>query len=219
MFEPYIDISEKTRETLRQVTRLTGAQKREAESLSMDDILRQHAQLGGEGILRRQGANPHWVPVLLEALINWFNTSPAHVIIRAAVLYVELVKIQPFATLSEEVAHTLHRKVISDSYPAAAQTAWGKPQNATTPDEMLESTLRILDTALHKATPHNRHQKKQMDKILAYLQRHPGSNRADILAAHPGLSSRMLDRHLQSLRENGAIEHRGSRKTGAYYAL
>ena len=54
-------------------------------------------------------------------------------------------------------------------------------------------------------------------EIVNYLQQNPGSKRQDLLQALPRLSARVLDRHLQHLREAGCIEYRGSRKTGAYY--
>ena len=90
--------------------------------------------------------------------------------------------------------------------------------------EFVLLSLRAILAALQQeeptVRPHNRIPRKTSpsDQLLAYLRRHPGSKRNDLLNALPELSARMLDRHLQALKDDGSIEYRGSRKTGAYFA-
>ena len=71
--------------------------------------------------------------------------------------------------------------------------------------------------------PNNKKLAKKLDKELALHEKVQTmvefKDAEDIMAALPGISPRMLDRHLQTLRESGRIEYRGSRKTGAYFIL
>jgi DNA-binding HxlR family transcriptional regulator len=96
---------------------------------------------------------------------------------------------------------------------------------ATDASDFIRSSLHaILATLQNKPRQQvlsrpSRQQSTPAHQILSFIRKHPGSKRQDLLAALPAISQRMLDRHLQTLRDSGQIEYRGSRKTGAYYTL
>lgn len=227
MFIPPVIITDSARSNLRQLSTQQEMTGRPGLKLDIATIANMHVSLGGDGCLRTSGQNPHWVPVLLNALIDWFNTSPAHILIRAAVFHHELVQIAPFTDMNKELAMSLHRRILEDAGLSARLNKWelpatetGRALSATDAREMIDLSLRslLMITGRRDACSTAR-QPAPVDKLLHYLRQHPGSNRGDMQAALPGVSSRMLDRHIQTLREAGLIEHRGSRKTGAYYAV
>lgn len=195
------------------------------EPLTVQQLLLSHARAGGDGQFRKGGASPHWVPVLVEGLVQWYNSSPAHPLIRAAVFRHEFLSIAPFSIGNESLAARLHADMLTACHPDLGSTELNFTLTATDATELISASLHAILAALRRKpekapepTPRQRHQHGPIDQILAYLRRHPGSKRQDILNALPTLSPRMLDRHLQNLRETRQIEYRGSRKTGAYYA-
>lgn len=190
------------------------------EPLNRKALQRVHAEMGGSGAFRSAPPCPHWVPVLIEALLEWLHESPTHPIIRAALFHYELVQIRPFDAGNEELAVLLHRRLLSryhDSLNAVEIPAILPGLDASS---YVEYTLQQMQEQLKSVTirtvdsmalcPAER-------QIVDYLQQNPGIKRQDLLHALPRLSARVLDRHLQHLREAGCIEYRGSRKTGAYY--
>ncbi len=194
-------------------------------------ICRQHAALGGLGQLRTTGHRAHWVPVLMNALLHWLRTTETHILIRSAVFHYELMAICPFDAGNASLASLLHLKLLGYFHPDCAKVQmpidtqeYREALAAVDASEFVLLSLRAILAVLHlKKTagrPHNRIQRKTTpsDQLLAYLRRHPGSKRNDLLNALPELSARMLDRHLQALKDSGSIEYRGSRKTGAYFA-
>ena len=197
-----------------------GVATKYEEPLNLESLQRAHAEMGGSGAFRSAPPCPHWVPVLIEALLEWLHKSPTHPIIRAALFHFELVQIRPFDAGNEELAVALHRKLLAiyhESLCTAEVPAVLPEQDATTYVEhalhriyeQLKSVARQAGTSISQP-PAER-------EIVDYLQQNPGSKRQDLLHAMPRLSARVLDRHLQHLREAGCIEYRGSRKTGAYY--
>lgn len=220
MYSPVFDITETTRRMLREITEHAIPSSKQEQKLSVADVFSVHTELGGDGCFRRHDKTSHWIPVLLHALIEWYNSSPAHELIRAAVLHYELVQIRPFYEMNEEVALTLHNRILRKDSPVIMATpelsAALASENA---QAVINTSLRmILTSKREKNVIRKKHKELVTDKLLAYLRQTPGCNRGEILAAFPDLSARMLDRHLQTLRTTGFIEFRGSRKTGAYYA-
>ncbi|MBR5890227.1 MAG: Fic family protein [Akkermansia sp.] len=198
----------------------TGVAAEFTESRGIEWLQRAHAEMGGSGAFRSSPPCPHWVPVLVQALLEWLHTSPTHPIIRAALFHFELVQIRPFDAGNEALAASVHGKLLASFHKSLGKVeipAVSTDQDAAAyvehalqrMQEQLEASTRQpgRDTLLSPAER----------KLVEYLQQNPGSKRQDILAAIPRLSARVLDRHLQHLRETGCIEYRGSRKTGAYY--
>lgn len=195
--------------------------------LHMEDILQAHAAIGGEGRFRQSPPAPHWVPVLVAALLEWVNTSPIHRLIRAAVFHYELVRIRPFEAGNEKVAGQLEQIIryplIGHCRVMLKNADYEAALAATDASAYVSVSLCAILAALRSRTSPSlapAHRKRRMspqEQILHHIHRHPGSKRQDILAALPALSPRMLDRHLQTLREQQQIEYRGSRKTGAYF--
>ena len=230
MYTPPFSIAEDALETLAEIcTLLTPSKESEQETLSVSRILQAHAELGGVGSFRSGGTSPHWVPVLVDALAHWVNESPTHPIIRAAVFHFELLRISPFSTANELVAAHLHQRMLAAFHPALASFRIPDETNialaATDASDFIRASLHaILATLQNKHRQQNisrpaRQQSTPANQILSFIRKHPGSKRQDLLAALPAISQRMLDRHLQTLRDSGQIEYRGSRKTGAYYTL
>ncbi len=183
--------------------------------LSSATLQRLHAQMGGSGAFRSVPPCPHWVPVLIQALLEWLNNSPTHLLIRAAVFHYELLLIHPFDAANEALATRLHQQLLTQWHPRLVNTDLPEVQpddNATT---YIERCLNSLHKQLSEELVQTVNQPER--QILHHLQEHPGCKRQDLLTALPRFSARVLDRHLQHLRESGAIEYRGSRKTGAYY--
>ena len=230
MYTPPFSIAEDTLKTLAEICSLHPPNKESAtETLSVASILRTHAELGGEGCFRSNGPTPHWVPVLVNALAQWVNESPTHPIIRAAVFHFELLHISPFSTANEIVATHLHRRMLAAFHPALSTFQIPDEANialtAVDASDFIRASLYAILAALQnkpRLQPGSRHSRQQntpANQILAFIRKHPGSKRQDLLTALPDISQRMLDRHLQTLRAGGQIEYRGSRKTGAYYTL
>ena len=230
MYTPPFSIAEDTLETLAEIcTLLTPSKESEQETLSVSRILQAHAELGGVGSFRSGGPAPHWVPVLVDALARWVNESPTHPIIRAAVFHFELLRISPFSTANELVAAHLHQRMLAAFHPALAELRIPDEANfalaATDASDFIRASLHAILAALQSKPRHPsisrpaRQQSTPANQILSFIRKHPGSKRQDLLAALPAISQRMLDRHLQTLRDSGQIEYRGSRKTGAYYTL
>ena len=197
-----------------------GVATKYEEPLNLESLQRAHAEMGGSGAFRSAPPCPHWVPVLIEALLEWLHESPTHPIIRAALFHFELVQIRPFDAGNEELAAALHRKLLvqyHDSLNAVEIPVILPGHDASA---YVEYTLQQMQEQLKSATVRAEGSmalSQAESQIVDYLQQNPGSKRQDLLQALPRLSARVLDRHLQHLREAGCIEYRGSRKTGAYY--
>ncbi len=229
MYAPQFTVTDEALGLLVEIgTRLPGHQNSPGTRLlSTDTLCTEHAVLGGSGCLRASGPRPHWVPVLLHALLDWVQHTRSHPLIRSAVLHYELLGIQPFTSGNERLAEQLHRQMLADFHPCFSKleahiTPQEYSQALAAPDatELITLSLRSILAALKTQRPERPRAPRRTtpaEQLLAYLRRHPGSKRQDIMAALPELSSRMLDRHLQSLKDGGQIEYRGSRKTGAYY--
>lgn len=187
-----------------------------AEPLSSVQLQRTHATMGGSGAFRASAPCPHWVPVLVHALLEWLHDSPTHPIIRAAIFHFELVQIRPFDAGNEELAAALHQQLLSGWYPALGRLQFPVVLSGQDTTAYVELTLQQMLEQLGSTTPAPPSPVEQ--SIVKHLLQNPGSKRQDLLAALPRLSARVMDRHLQHLRETGLIEYRGSRKTGAYYA-
>lgn len=229
MYAPPFTVTEESLGLLVEIgTRLPGANNApETRHFSTDKLCAEHAVLGGSGSLRTTGARPHWVPVLLHALLDWVQHTRSHPLIRSAVLHYELLGIRPFSSGNEMLAERLQRCMLADFHPCFSKLEIHIPPQEynhalAAPDatEFITLSLRAILAAL-KTQPAERpratRRTSPAEQLLAYLRRHPGSKRQDIMAALPELSARMLDRHLQNLKDSGQIEYRGSRKTGAYY--
>lgn len=199
----------------------------ESRNLSAAILCAEHAALGGSGQLRTTGPHPHWVPVLLAALLDWAQQTQTHPLIRSAVLHYELLSILPFASGNGRLAEQLHRRMLADFHPRFAELEvsiappdYNHALAAPDASELITLSLRAILAALKRHTPERPRPPRRTspaEQLLTYLRRHPGSKRQDIMTALPELSPRMLDRHLQNLKDSGQIEYRGSRKTGAYY--
>lgn len=195
--------------------------------LTPESLQRAHRELGGDGVFRSQGNKPHWVPPLIDSLLSWFRQSEAHLLIRSAVLHYELMSIYPFSGGNETLATRIQQTILSQFHPELGSISLVFPRqeyewaiSALDASSFIALSLRAIQQALSRRQPeHDTHHNlaPHAEELADYVRSHPGSKRQDILQALPHLSSRMLDRHLQTLRELHQIEYRGSRKTGAYY--
>ena len=177
--------------------------------------------------LRAFGKHPHWVPVLLDALLAWLRDSPCHLLIRCAVFYYEFIHICPFAEKNQLIAQRLRDCILKQWHPALGDSGVNIPEDELMaaleePDatQVIFLTLQAINKSISVKTVSRRISKRRIspvEQLLNYIRKHPGSKRNDLLAALPSLSARMLDRHLVALKEEGSIEYLGSRKTGAYY--
>ena len=228
MYHPPFSISEASREILSDISRQLSipVEAQAISPLSLEYIQRTHAAMGFDGRLRECAPAPHWVPVLLTALLQWLNTTPIHPVIRSAVFTYEFLQIKPFSAGNTTVAMRLYTTLLSPYIPCSSDTSFTNAQiealaaeNCTQfIHESLCAILAAVSRAPRRQAVHSQKQAQQpAQSLAAYIRNNPGSKRQDILAALPELSARMLDRHLQSLREQKIIEYRGSRKTGAYY--
>lgn len=197
---------------------------------SVEQLLQVHVMLGGAGIFRQSPPAPHWIPVLLEGLIAWLHSTTTHPLIRAAVFHYELMQIRPFENDNSKLSCHLQKMILNTHHPrfGAMNLRWPANEYNTAMTAVdasdfitlsLHAILRELRAYGSKQIekPRPRRTQSPAEQILNYLKKQPGSKRQDIMAAMPSISARMLDRHLQQLRESGAVEYRGSRKTGAYY--
>ncbi len=172
--------------------------------------------MGGSGAFRTAPPCPHWVPVLVHALLEWLHNSPTHPIIRATIFHYELVQVRPFDAGNEELATALHQQLLSDWQPTLGRLQFPAALSCQDATAYVELTLQQMLEQLSETSPAPAVCPAEQS-IIKHLQLHPGSKRQDLLAALPRLSARVMDRHLQHLREAGLIVYRGSRKTGAYY--
>lgn len=194
---------------------------------NQEDICHEHAALGGDGRYRTGGRHPHWIPVLMAELLEWVRHTTSHPLIRGAVLHYELMSIFPFSSGNDTLAAHVHQSLLAAYHPRFENLNLHLPAAdynlaLAAPDasELITLSLHAILDALGKPTQeHPRATRRQSpaEQLLNYLRRHPGSKRSDIMTALPSISPRMLDRHLQALKDSGQIEYRGSRKTGAYY--
>lgn len=192
-----------------------------------EGICHEHARLGGDGRYRTDGRHPHWIPVLMAELLEWARCTTCHPLIRGAVLHYELMSILPFSSGNDSLATLIHQSLLAAYHPRFESLNLRLPTEdynraLAAPDasELITLSLHAILGALKKPThERSRATRRQSapEQLLNYLRRHPGSKRGDIMTAHPSISPRMLDRHLQALKDSGQIEYRGSRKTGAYY--
>ncbi len=233
MFSPPFSVSEEALGLVSEICRLLppedGRMTAFPLTLTTAQICAAHAALGGSGAYRTTGQAPHWVPVLMQALVDWFNASQAHPLIRCAVFHHEMLRITPFSAGNARLASQLHTAMLQNVHSNLSgvqldMETFAAEQSLAAHDatEFITLSLSNILQELKRraAAPQPLHQQNSpVESLVSFLQQHPGSKRQDILAAIPTLSPRMLDRHLQSLRETGRIEYRGSRKTGAYYAL
>lgn len=60
--------------------------------------------------------------------------------------------------------------------------------------------------------------KDKLDAVINYIQAHPGCQAKEIIA-HSSYSKTTMDRCLLHLKQQGLIEHTGSKKTGGYKAV
>lgn len=229
MYTPPYTVTEEALHLLIEIGALIPRQQSAATQphLSVQDVCEQHAALGGSGQLRTSGLRPHWVAILLSALLDWTQHTQSHPLISSAVLHYELMSIQPFDSGNARLAEQLQRRMLAAIHPRLS----GLEANISSQDynlalaapdatELITLSLRAILAALRTHTPPRARPPRKpgpAEQLLAHLRRHPGSKRHELLNALPGLSSRMLDRHLHTLKENGQIEYRGARKNGAYY--
>lgn len=224
MYTPPFRINSESMKLLAEIGPLPVAQ---ACNWQVGDVLKAHATIGGEARFRQSPPAPHWIPVLMEALLQWVNTSSTHPLIRAAVFRYELMRIHPFEAGDSYVAGYLEKSmrqtVLGDLNVCITPEDYESAMAAADASDYIYVSLRAILAALqlktrgHTIKSPTRRQQSPQEQIMRHLRRHPGSKRQDILAAIPALSARVLDRHLQTLREEQKIEYRGSRKTGAYY--
>lgn len=233
MYLPPFVVSDEALSLVAEICTLLPAREPERILVNWDAeaLCRRHAAMGGDGQFRTTGGRPHWVPVLMNALLHWARTTETHALIRSAVFHYELMSICPFEAGNSILATLLQRELLAAFHPRLAEVQIQvAPQEyeaalvAADASEFILLSLRAILTALRKPQeaprPLPRAQRKASpaEQLLAYLRRHPGSKRSDLLNALPELSARMLDRHLQTLKDDAKIEYRGSRKTGAYFA-
>lgn len=233
MYLPQFRVSDEVLRLVAEICTLLPSRKTEPTSIdwNAEAICRQHAAMGGQGQFRTTGYRSHWIPVLMDALLHWLQASETHVLIRSAVFHYEFMAIRPFEAGNSPLATQLQHQILGIFHPRCAEVQTLVPSQeyeealaAADASEFVLLSLRTILAALQQENPatraRNRSQRKTTpgDQLLAYLRRHPGSKRSDLLNALPELSARMLDRHLQSLKDDGSIEYRGSRKTGAYFA-
>lgn len=226
MYKPPFSISDASLNMLGEIASLLPHSSSSAPDFEMSEryIRQTHAGLGGDGCYRHCGNNPHWIPVLTEALSKWLNQSPVHPIIRAAVFCLELHRISPFASGNELLIAALHRQLLISYHPSLEKAPFTQEMNlalaALDATQLISASLHAILTTLRRkpAAPRpSRQNAAPIDQLLNFIQKHPGCKRMDIMGGLPDISPRMLDRHLQTLRESGQIEYRGSRKTGAYF--
>lgn len=195
--------------------------------LTPESLQQMHRELGGDGVFRSHGNRPHWVPPLIDSLLSWFRQSEAHLLIRSAVLHYELMSIYPFSGGNEALATRVQQTILAQFHPKFAGISLIFPRqeyewaiSALDASSFISLSLRTLLQVLSQHLPEPTSPQNlapHAEELANYVRKHPGSKRQDILQALPHLSARMLDRHLQALRENRRIEYRGSRKTGAYF--
>lgn len=222
MYKPPFHLTEEHLALLSKITLLAPELPESHMLLTESEVKQEHARLGGDGCYRRGGDTPHWVPVLMPHLLCWLNESPTHPVIRAVVFCRELLRISPFSSGNEILAGRLFKHLLSCCHPALASLETNFALAAINETELISASLHAILAALHPKAPSPRTCPRRLspaDQIQAYIRRHPGSKRQDLMTALPDISPRMLDRHLQTLRESGRIEYRGSRKTGAYFTL
>ncbi len=229
MYLPQFTVTEESLNLLSEISSQLPGQliNTDSKHITVESTCAEHATLGGNGQLRTTGPHPHWVPVLLHALLEWTQHTQTHPLVRSAVLHYELLSIQPFTSGNERLAERLQLLLLTHFHPRFAGLKISMEPYAyklalAAPDatELITLSLHAILAALKKHTPERPRAIRRTspaEQLLAYLRRHPGSKRQDIMAALPDLSARMLDRHLQALKDSGQIEYQGSRKTGAYY--
>ncbi len=228
MYTPPFSIGEDELRLLGEISALLPCASGDSAGVRLTEaeLLQAHARLGGDACYRSEGSNPHWVPVLVAGLLEWLKQSPVHPVIRAAVFCHELLCIAPFAAGNEILTCALHRQLLAACHPELGNVQFTPEMKhaltAINGTELISASLHAILAVLRRKSPAPRparHSSTPVEQLVSFIRRHPGSKRQDIMAALPGISPRMLDRHLQTLRESGRIEYRGSRKTGAYFIL
>ena len=233
MYSPVFRVSDEALSLVAEICTLLPMRNTEHKPVNWDTgtLCRRHAAMGGQGAFRTSGSRPHWVPVLTNALLRWLQSADIHPLIKSAVFHYELMGIRPFETGNGPLSTQLQRELLADFHPHIAGLEpsvsahdYEHALAATDASEFITLSLRAILAALRsKAAPAARSRGQRRltpaEQLLVWLRRHPGSKRSELLDALPSLSARMLDRHLQALKDEGRIEYRGSRKTGAYYAL
>ena len=177
--------------------------------------------------LRMCGEHPHWAPVLLDSLLDWIRNSSCHLLIRCAVFYYEFIQICPFSENNRMIAQQLRDSILSQWDAALGGNGINIPESelntaleSADATQVIVLTLQAIKKAVTVKSVTHKSPKRRIspvEQLLNHIRKHPGSKRNDLLTALPSLSARMLDRHLLALKEEGAIEYQGSRKTGAYY--
>lgn len=233
MYLPVFRVTDEALSMVAEICTLLPMRKTEQMPINWDSgtLCRKHAALGGQGVFRTTGSRPHWVPVLTSALLSWLQSSDTHPLIKSAVFHYELMGIRPFETGNGPLSTQLQRELLADFHPhfagleaSVSAHDYEHALAAVDASEFITLSLRAILAALRSKAPRSARIRSPRrvspaEQLLSRLRRHPGSKRSELLDALPALSARMLDRHLQALKDEGRIEYRGSRKTGAYYAL
>lgn len=174
------------------------------------------------------------VSELLGDLLDWAKSSTLHPLVKSCVFHYEFEFIHPFLDGNGRMGRFLQTAILGSwnelffaapienivycnqaEYYEAIQQSTSKADSGPFMDFML---ARILETIKEKGTlkedvPINVPIK---DSVLMLIKKNPGINRTK-LAKLLAVDVKTIGRALQSL--SGKVEHRGSKKSGGYYAV
>jgi len=194
------------------------------------------AVVSGDGEVMHRGSPAKQVPALVERLLHWGKTSEAHPLIKSSAVHYLLEYIHPFRdgngrigrlwqTLIlakwnplfawmpvETLVHhnqALYYKSLQESH---AGTGDCRPFIGFMLDAIGNSLYKYIDVAT-ETVANDGVNVGVKDEILALLKREPALS-AKELASLLSKTTRTVERHLKSLREQGRLKRVGSDKTG-----
>lgn len=173
------------------------------------------------------GTLPEYVPPLVCELLDWVNTSDAHMLIKSCVFHYEFELIHPFADGNGRMGRLWHTLLLSKWNPIFAwlpvesiihnrqseyYTAINESNDSGESTRFIEFMLSAIKEALTEATnvstekPTVQKKKSEVrrDIVLAYLKKHKAIMNADVQTLL-GVSPASANRILTGLCEEGKL--------------
>ena len=180
--------------------------------------------------LVHMGTPAHYVPQVMADLFDWLGRTDMHPLLRSCVFHYEFEFIHPFADGNGRTGRLWHTLLLSRWRPVLAwlpvesvilrtrqdyYAAFAASETAGECGPFVEYMLGTIREALEPYCGAKSAAEQREEALLAFVQENPAATIAQI-AEHLGVSRATVDRMVASLRKQGKLARKGSRRVGKW---